>query len=186
MGLNPPYSLAIGILSVLYVWTMYNIPILAIGVKHLQKESKKRITATKLSGKRLPTFSIIIPAKDEEKVVGRLLESFLKLSYPSEKKDIVVIEGRSADNTSGICKEYATQYPDQIRLLHQSRSNGKPSALNHALKHVRGQLVGVFDADNVPNPDVLLKAAEYFEDSSITAVQGRACSINANENMLAK
>jgi len=174
------------VLSLLYLWSAYNIPILAVGVKHLQKASKKRTAITRHNREKLPTFSIIVPAKDEEKVVSRLLKSFLKLDYPLEKREIVVIEDGSIDKTAKICTEYAAQYPDQIRLIHQSSSNGKPSALNCALKHVKGEIVGVFDADNVPESDLLLKTARYFEDLSITAMQGRACSINAHENMLAK
>jgi len=58
--------------------------------------------------------------------------------------------------------------------------------LNYGLKHVRGEIVAVFDADNVPEPDVLMRSVEYFEDSSIAVVQGRQCSINADENMLSK
>ena len=184
--INILFILVVVVLSVLYVWSLYNIPILVVGVKHLLKTKRKGATTAKPSGKKLPTFSIIIPAKDEEKVVGRLLNSLLKLDYPSEKKDIVVVEGGSTDRTAKICTEYAAQYSDQIRLVHQSGSNGKPSALNYALKHARGDIVAVFDADNVLESDLLLRAAGYFEDSATTAVQGRACSINSNENMLAR
>jgi len=176
----------ISVLSLLYIWSVYNIPILAAGVKHLRKTGKQRIAVTKPWRESLPTFSIIVPAKDEEKVLVRVLKSLLKLDYPPEKKDIVVVEDGSTDKTVKICSEYAAKYPDQIRIIHASASKGKPSALNCALKHVKGEIVAVFDADNVPEPDVLLRTAEYFEGPSITAVQGRACSINAHENMLTR
>jgi len=184
--LSPMYIVVVLVLSLLYIWSVYNIPIMAVGIKHLRKTRKKRTIIKKPSGERLPTFSIVVPAKDEEKVVGRLLRSLLKLDYPREKKDIVVVEDGSTDRTNKICTEYAALHSDQIRLTHQSASNGKPSALNYALKHVKGEIVAVFDADNVPEPDVLLRAAEYFEDPSISAVQGRACSINAHQNMLTR
>jgi cellulose synthase/poly-beta-1,6-N-acetylglucosamine synthase-like glycosyltransferase len=183
---NILFILVVVVLSVLYVWSLYNIPILAVGLKHLLKTKRKRDTTAKPNSKKLPTFSIIVPVKDEEKVVGRLLNSLLKLDYPSEKKDIIVVEDGSKDRTAKICAEYAAQYSDQIRLVHQSVSNGKPSALNYALKHVKGEIVAVFDADNVLEPDLLFRAAGYFEGSSVTAVQGRACSINSDENMLAR
>jgi cellulose synthase/poly-beta-1,6-N-acetylglucosamine synthase-like glycosyltransferase len=174
------------VLFVLYVWSSYNIPILAVGLRQLLKANKKKDFPVKQTKKKLPTFSIIVPVKDEEKVVGRLLNSLLKLDYPPDKKDIIVVEDGSIDGTARICGEYAVQYSDQIRLVHQSVSDGKPSALNYGLKHVKGDIVGVFDADNVLEPDLLLNAAEYFEDSSVSAVQGRACAINSDENMLAR
>jgi cellulose synthase/poly-beta-1,6-N-acetylglucosamine synthase-like glycosyltransferase len=156
------------------------------GVKHLRRASERKETATKPSRERLPAFSIIVPAKDEEKVVSRLLESLLKLDYPLERREIIVVEDGSVDRTAKICVQYAEEYPDQIRLVQETALNGKPSALNCALKHVKGEIVGILDADSAVEPDMLLKAASYFEDLSTTAVQGRACSINAYENMLAR
>jgi cellulose synthase/poly-beta-1,6-N-acetylglucosamine synthase-like glycosyltransferase len=174
-------------LAFLYIWTVYNIPILAVGVWGLQVSSRKEIKRTQHPNKKkLPTFSIIVPAKDEEKVIGRLLKALLKLDYPSQKVEIVVVEDGSVDKTPEICKKYATQYPNRIKLLQQPESSGKPSALNLGLRHVNGKIVAVFDADNVPEPDMLRRVADYFKDSAIAAVQGRACSINAHENMLTK
>jgi len=135
---------------------------------------------------KLPTVSIIVPVKDEEKVVGRLLETFLNVDYPPEKREIIVVEDGSTDKTAEICEKYVRRYPSQIRLIRRSTSNGKPSALNYGLKHVRGEIVAVFDADSVPESNVLLKAAKYFEDLPTAAVQGRPYFINANENMLSK
>jgi cellulose synthase/poly-beta-1,6-N-acetylglucosamine synthase-like glycosyltransferase len=139
-----------------------------------------------LRAEELPTISIIVPVKDEEKVVGRLLEALLRLDYPPEKREIVVVEDGSVDKTVEMCREYVRRYPGQIKLVRQSRSYGKPSALNYGLKHVQGEIVAVFDADSVPSPDILLKVVKHFEDPSVAAVQGRACSINADANMLTK
>jgi len=130
--------------------------------------------------------SIIVPVRDEEKVVGRLLEALQRLDYPPERKEIVIVEDGSVDETVEICNEYAGRCRGQIKLVRQLKSDGKPSALNCGLKHVRGEIVAVFDADNVPERDVLLKAVRYFEDGSVAAVQGRACAINAGENMLTR
>jgi len=177
---------AICTLSVLYAWTLYNIPILAVGVRHLRRSGQKRSKASALHAERLPTVSIIVPVKDEEKVVGRLLEALLRLDYPPEKREIVIVEDGSVDKTVEICREYVRQYPSQIKLVRKSRSYGKPSALNYGLKYIQGEIVAVFDADSVPKPDALLKAVEHFEDPSVAAVQGRPCSINADVNMLTK
>jgi len=184
--LNILYILMVSVLSLLYIWSVYNMPILVVGVKQLRKACKRGMIAIKPDLGRLPTFSIIVPVKDEEKVVGRLLKLLLNLDYPPEKREIIVAEDGSVDKTAEICAEYARQYPGQLRLIHQHVSSGKPSALNCALRHVRGEIVGVLDADNVPERDMLLRAAEYFEESSTTAVQGKQCSINAYENMLTR
>lgn len=114
---NPLHIVAVGILSVIYVWTLYNIPILVAGVRHLRRSGEKTRKISLLSKERLPTVSIIVPVKDEEKVVGRLLEALLRLDYPSEKREIVIVEDGSVDKTVELCREYVRRYPGQVRLF---------------------------------------------------------------------
>jgi cellulose synthase/poly-beta-1,6-N-acetylglucosamine synthase-like glycosyltransferase len=135
---------------------------------------------------RLPSISVIVPMKNEEKFVSRFVNAFLKLNYPPEKLEMIIVEDGSVDRTVEMCAEYSKRSPGQIRLMSRSVSGGKPSALNYGLKHVRGELVAVFDADSVPEPTVLLKAAKYFEEPSVVAVQGRTRSINENQSLLAQ
>lgn len=54
------------------------------------------------------------------------------------------------------------------------------------MRCARGEIIGIFDADNVPKPDVLLRVAKYFKDPSVAAVQGTTDILNADENMLTK
>ena len=183
--MNPVYVLFICVLFFVYVWVLYNVPVLAVGVRHLRRRSLRK-KDPRSNPEKLPTFSIVVPVKDEERVVGRLLKALFKLDYPPEKKEIIIVEDGSIDKTPEICREHAKRHPNCIKFIRQPDSNGKPSALNCALKRARGEIVAVFDADNVPEPDVLLRAAEYFEDSSVAAVQGTPCAINADENMLTK
>ncbi|MEM2523086.1 MAG: glycosyltransferase family 2 protein [Candidatus Bathyarchaeia archaeon] len=184
--MNLFYVLVAFVILAVYAWTFYQIPVLAAGVRHLMNPRRKKKEAALVDLEDLPRVSIIVPVKNEEKVVGRLLEALLKLDYPTDKVEILVVEDGSTDKTVEICEEYARRYPELVKLLHKPVSNGKPSALNFALKHARGEILAVFDADNVPERDVLKKAVAYFNDPSVAAVQGRLCSINADENMLTK
>ena len=169
----------------LYAWGVYNIPILAVGVRHLRR-SRGRDSGARVDVGNLPSFSIVVPVKDEEKVIDRLVRSLLRVDYPREKFEIVLVEDGSADETYGICADYVERFPSEVRLLRRPVSDGKPSALNYALRHVRGEIVAVFDADSVPSSDILRRAAEHFAASSVAAVQGRLCSINGQESMLSK
>ncbi len=174
--------LLICIFLTVYVWALYNIPILVAGVKNLCNNRQKN-QGKKLSKKSLPKFSIVVPVKNEEKVIGRLLAALSKLSYPIDKKEIIIVEDGSTDRTLDICLRYARENVG-IRILHKPISNGKPSALNYAIKHAKGEIIGVFDADNVPAQNALLKACRYFEDLTVAAIQGQTLSINPKENML--
>lgn len=73
-----------------YVWSLYNLPILAAGVRHLRRS--KRGSADRASEeKTLPVVSIVVPVKNEERVIGRLLDALLKLNYPKDKMEMVML-----------------------------------------------------------------------------------------------
>ena len=169
--------------AVIYAWAFYNLPIIAAGVRNVRKNKVKLQTQTVVERGALPSFSIVVPAKNEGNMIDRLFNALSRLDYPKDKVEIIVVEDGSGDDTFSLCEKFASTLGN-VKILQQSRSNGKPSALNFGLQHCQGDLVAVFDADNVPAADVLLKAARYFEDSSVAAVQGRTMSINQGENML--
>jgi cellulose synthase/poly-beta-1,6-N-acetylglucosamine synthase-like glycosyltransferase len=169
--------------AVVYFWVSYNLPILAAGVRstfRIRQRAEKKVLA---AGGVLPSFSVVVPVKNEGKIVGRLFEALKRLDYPLDKVEVVVVEDGSCDDTVEVCRRFALEWP-RVKVLQQACSRGKPSALNFALGHCSGDVVAVFDADNVPAPDALLNAAAYFGDVGVAAVQGQTLSINSGQNML--
>jgi len=171
----------VGVLLTVCLWALYNVPILASGVRDFRK--KRQMLHKKSVPEELPSFSIVVPVKNEERVIDRLLASLSTLDYPLNKREIIIVEDGSTDKTNDICVNYAKEHAN-VKILHKPVSNGKPSALNFGLAHAKGDIVAIFDADNVPAHDALLAVVEYFEDPKVAAVQGRTASINPKENML--
>jgi len=166
-------------------WVLYNFLILAVGVKNLRRNKGEAKNCSSKEGK-LYSFSIIVPIKNEEKVIGRLLDALLRLRYPKDKMEIIIVEDGSTDGSLNISMKYVEKSSGLIKVLHKPTSNGKPSALNYGIKHASGEIIAVFDADNVPEPDILINVCKYFKDPKVAAVQGRTLSINQDENMLTK
>jgi cellulose synthase/poly-beta-1,6-N-acetylglucosamine synthase-like glycosyltransferase len=122
-----------------------------------------------------PTVSILIPARDEEAVVGKLLNRISQLTYPKDKLEVILIDDASTDNTGRIADEFAATY-SHFRVLHRSQDaggKGKSSALNDGAKQSSGEILILFDADYLPQTDVVEKLAAYFIDPEIGIVQGR-------------
>jgi cellulose synthase/poly-beta-1,6-N-acetylglucosamine synthase-like glycosyltransferase len=163
---------------------LYNIPIIVVGVRHLLR-GKKKSEVSSVPEENVPMVSIVVPVKNEEKVIGRLLKALLNLKYPTVKTEIVVVNDESSDRTGEICNYYAKCY-SKVKVFSRPKSSTKAAALNYGVQHCRGEIVATFDADSVPEPDALLNAVKYFKDPAVAAVQGRICSINASENMLTK
>ena len=173
----------IGIFAFVYAWVFYNLPILAAGVRNLRKCKHNRQPHQSAEGGFLPSFSVVVPVKNEGKLVGRLLATLSNLNYPAGKVEIVIVEDGSVDDTLEVCRAFARTHKN-VKVLQRSFSNGKPSALNHGIENSNGEVIAVFDADSVPASDALLKAAKYFDDPAVAAVQGKISSINSQENML--
>jgi cellulose synthase/poly-beta-1,6-N-acetylglucosamine synthase-like glycosyltransferase len=175
-------ALVVGFLSICF-WGLYNLPILSMGIRDFRRSRKK--PQDNLSSSSLPSFSILLPVKNEESVITSLLTAFSKISYPEDKREIIVIEDGSTDETLDICLDYAKNH-DGFTILHGESSRGKPSALNLGLSHATGDIVAVFDADSIPDPNVLTNASVYFRDGKIGAIQGKTDSKNASQNMLTR
>ena len=173
--------LSAAIFSAILLWILYHLPIIAAGV--LGRVNGGAPEEDSSTG--LPSFSIIVPARDEGRVIKRCLEALLGLDYPRDRVEIIVVEGGSRDSTRRLCMDYALKHSN-IRLLHQEGAEGKPAALNQALPHTAGDIIAVFDADSVPERDVLRRAAAYFRNPSIAAIQGIPLPINEEANILTK
>ena len=171
------------LLSVLLFWTVYNGSIIYVGIRG--KRKKQSISSSIITGE-LPKFSIIIPTRNEENVIRRCLDGIFNMDYPKNKMQIIVVDGKSSDNTSKICSEFSEKYPESIQFICENTVKGKPAALNLTLPYINGDIVGVFDADSLPEKDVLSKVAIYFNDEKLMALQGRTTSINEKNNALTK
>jgi cellulose synthase/poly-beta-1,6-N-acetylglucosamine synthase-like glycosyltransferase len=175
-------SLTTSILTLLIIsWTLYQLIIILTG---------KLISAdgdgSDLGLDYLPKISLIVPVKNEELVISRCLDSLIGQDYPRDKFEMIIVDGSSTDGTRKICEEYVEKSNHLIKFIDQKGLGGKPSALNDGLKEVTGEIVGVFDSDNVPDSSVLNRVAKKFENQDISALQCRTLSINEDENYLSR
>ena len=114
-----------------------------------------------------PIVSIIIPAYNEEKVIGNTIESTLEIVYPN--KDIIVVDDGSKDNTLQIAKRYENE---GVKVLHKE-NGGKATALNYALTFAKGEIIAVLDADTLASRNSITEIVKIFEnDKDIAAVAG--------------
>jgi len=89
-------------------------------------------------------ISIIIPTYNEEKYIEQCIESLLKQDYPSDITEILIVDGRSSDNTREIVKSYSEKYPF-IKLL-DNPHRIVPHAMNTGIQHARGDYIIRLDA----------------------------------------
>jgi len=144
------------------------------------------------------TFSLMIPARNEEAVLARTLEGILAMDYPVDKFEVLVIDDGSADRTSEIADRVRGRNPGRVSVIHiqdAKAGRGKSEALNFGFRHLlrtsrfngrREWVIGVFDADGVPDADLLQKAASQFENPKVGAVQASVRITNRGTSRLAR
>jgi len=117
----------------------------------------------------------------------RLLQRLTQLTYPKEKLQIIVIDDASMDKTGEIAESYASRNPSLIKVVHRSVGGlGKAPVLNEGLKDASGEILGFFDADYLPERDILEKMVPYFTDANVGIVQGGIYVLNERESCVSR
>jgi cellulose synthase/poly-beta-1,6-N-acetylglucosamine synthase-like glycosyltransferase len=174
-------GLMLAFLVICLIWGSYSLFLIFFGLTRKQKAENRPRNCT-----HRYKISLLIPVKNEEKVIGRLLESILKQTYPRKLVEVVIVEDGSTDKTEQVCRLYAKKYPRLIKFFHLNVSKGKPYALNFAARKASGEILGVIDGDMMLPPNLLEKINECFSDPRIQAIQGALYPINANQNLLTR
>jgi len=122
----------------------------------------------------LPVYSVLVPLRDEVEMVEQLCTAIGRLDYPAEKLDVIfVVESRSHATLNALRRRLddarysIVEVPDALPRT-------KPKALDFALPLCRGEFVVVFDAEDRPRPDQLLRIVEQFRRRpGIVCIQAR-------------
>jgi len=115
-----------------------------------------------------PSVSVIIAAYNEEKVIGRTIESILKSDYPN--LEVIVVDDGSKDQTSLV----VTQEYEANKKVHlfRKKNEGKSSAINLGVKKAKGDILVAIDADTIVPPDSISMLIRHFADENIAAASG--------------
>lgn len=116
-----------------------------------------------------PGLSIIIPAHNEEGIIGTTVESVLKAHYPGEKEIIVINDG-STDKTKEIVERMAKQNSN-VRI-YNIKHGGKANALNFGIRNSKHEIIVTLDADSKLEKDSLIKIVKPFSDERVGGVSG--------------
>lgn len=86
------------------------------------KSAKQKVSFNNWSYQ--PKVSILIPARNEEGVIERLLQRITELTYPKEKLQVIVIDDASEDSTGKIVEQYAKDF-SYITVVRRSKKGGR-------------------------------------------------------------
>ena len=146
------------------------------------------IAAAPLPDARLPVYTVLVPLYREGRVVGRLVKALAALDYPVAKLDIKLLIEADDDETARALARIPFPARFEVLTVPPGWPRTKPRALNVALPLARGSLLVVYDAEDVPEPDQLRKAAAILaaEPPSTACLQGRLVIDDHDDGILPK
>jgi len=153
----------------------------------LMRKSAKKPWRIKIDNDYRPKVSILVPTYNEEAVIRLKLKNLIKVRYPHDSMEIIVVDSNSQDQTLNFVNDFVKQHPEvNIKILIENKRRGKAAALNFALKECEGAVVIVSDADCFWPSDILEKALPFLADPNVGAVSGPKILLNPEESWVTK
>ncbi len=136
----------------------------------------------------LPRYSVLMPAYHEPEVLARLLDGVVKVDYPADQLEILLL--LEEDDEETIAALHAVEVPDMITvvMVPAEGPRTKPKACNYGLYFATGDIITIYDAEDLPDADQLRMAASAFEmgGEHLACVQARLDYFNERQNLLTK
>ncbi len=156
---------------------LYGLYFIITAMFAFKKNTKEEIKSNKTNN-----FAILIAARNEQYVIGNLIDSLKHQNYPSESFEVYTIINNCTDNTLTIAKEHEAKV-----IVCKDKINSKGDALNYAFKKLKNNknidAYLIFDADNIVDPNFLMEMNKAI-NMGYNVAQGFRESKNLNDNWL--
>ena len=113
-----------------------------------------------------PLVSIVIPVYNRAHEISACLESLFALDYPPSKREIIVIDDASTDQTRDVVRQW------EVKLISLERNMGQSAARNRGVAAASGVIIACVDSDCTAEPSWLRDLVPYFQDSRNVLVGG--------------
>lgn len=136
----------------------------------------------------LPTITILAPLYKDADALVSLAQAIRALDYPAHKKDVKLLLESDDQETLAETKRLGLGTEFDVIVVPGVGPRTKPKACNVGLYLAHGELVVIYDAEDQPERDQLLKAARAFQtaDDELACVQAKLSYYNADENWLTR
>ena len=136
----------------------------------------------------LPKVSILVPLFRETEIAHALIARLSRLTYPKCLLDVILVLEEEDELTQQMLAEI--DLPPWVRpvVVPDGKPRTKPRAMNYALDFCEGDIIGIFDAEDAPDPDQITVVARKFQQvpDDVACLQGVLDYYNPRQNWLAR
>lgn len=143
--------------TLLSLCTVYYVVFIVIGLFAYKKYPK---------AKEKHSYGILICARNEDKVIGNLIESIRKTNYPQDLLEIYVLAHNCTDNTAEVARQKGAMVFEYSNPNERTKGYALKKlfeCLNESIDVGKHDGYYVFDADNILAPDYFDKMNDAFE-----------------------
>jgi glycosyltransferase XagB len=135
-----------------------------------------------------PVVTLLIALYREADIAHRLIARLSKLDYPHDRLDVILAVEDDDSITRAALKTVDLPHWMRIVTVPQGQLRTKPRALNHAMIFARGSIIGVYDAEDAPDPAQLREVVARFEQAppEVACLQGILDFYNPRFNWLSR
>ncbi len=137
---------------------------------------------------RPPVVSILVPMFQEPEIAERLITHLSRMRYAPERLDVLLL--LEADDTVTAQAIAEMTLPPFMRVITvppgHPRTN--PRALNYAMPFARGEIIGIYDAEDRPDPNQIADVVRRYDEvpRDVACLQGRLDYYNTDHNLMAQ
>lgn len=147
--------------------------------------------ALALTDAELPPYTILVPAYGEPEVVGDLISAMTALDYPKDRLQVLLLLEEDDSPTieaaqrAGIGTLASVDHVT-IVLVPEAQPRTKPKACNYGLHQATGDIVTIYDAEDIPDPLQLRRVVAAFAElpGDVVCIQAKLAFHNGRQNLL--
>jgi cellulose synthase/poly-beta-1,6-N-acetylglucosamine synthase-like glycosyltransferase len=131
--------------------------------------------------------SILVPLFREAEIAGRLVGHLNRMRYPPERLDVILLVEEDDTATAAALRDAPMPHWMRVITVPRGHPRTKPRALNYALAFARGEIIGIYDAEDRPDPNQIAHVVRRFDELTpeVACLQGRLDYYNADHNLMA-
>jgi succinoglycan biosynthesis protein ExoA len=118
-----------------------------------------------------PFVSLIVPLRNERDSIDECLESLTSQTYPHDRLEVIVVDGRSVDGTTEIVGAWSRKSP-MVRML-DNPGQLMAEGLNIGIRTARGDVIGAVSGHSVPARDYVERAVAALRETGAWCVGAR-------------